>query len=429
MIGSINRVLERDGLSEGSFLKKEDSVVSALAVLTLVVILFCSGSAAGLCYSSLKFPMLAVTALVWIVVLVARRNTVHFGCNGDAAFLLLMLAVVIGTLYNNELRHYSFAILILVLFDSFLVYKVLGAERVLSGFVRVMVFLGAVSVVAFLLFVVTDHYPPLPSMATENGKTVYLNGFIFCIDTILNEGRSIGIFWEPSIMAGYTNLALLLILVFGIKGSRIEVGILFAALICTLSSGGLIGAAFVLAAYMYKKNGNIIFSLVVVIAIILFSIFTNEIEQYLLGINYDFFFKFFGGSESGTTQTRLDSPLVNMKIWALSPLFGSGLDGASALYSTMRFDSTVNNMAQTSTVTIYVAAFGVLGLSYTVAWVAAIFRHTNLSLLTRAFSFAAFMLLLNQVPCTQFMSMYLLLFALSDYKNKETKQRRSIGTI
>lgn len=394
-----------------SFAEREDSLLTCISIITLVAIMFCSGSAAGLCYSSLKLPVLLALFAVWVVVFAVRLRRVVFRGESLAAFALILAAVLVGSAANGELRRYSFAITVLTIVDAYLVSSVLGPRRVLRGFVMTMVFLGAASLVGYI-FVALDSFPPLPSMASENGKTVYLNGFVFCIDTILNRGRSIGIFWEPSIMAGYLNVALFLALVMNVECSRSGRVILCFALLATMSSGGLVGFLFVGAAFAYKRSGNTLTTLAIVLVATLFLLFYDQIEQFLLGINYDFFFKFFGGAASGTTQTRLDSPLINLRIWELSPLFGSGLDGASALYSTMRLESTVTNMAQTSTMTVYLASFGALGVFYTTFWLRALTRVKALPLVSRLLGLGLFVLFLNEVPCTQFIALYILLFSL-----------------
>lgn len=394
-----------------SFAARKDSLLECVSFSTLIAILFCSGSAAGLCYSSLKFPILLVVCVVWSIVAAARFSHISFSGDALAAFIMILAAVLMGSAVNGELRHYSFAIVLLTVIDAYLVSAVLGTRRVLHGFVSAMVFLGGASLVGFV-FVVSDSFPPLPTMTAENGQTIYLNGLVFCIDTILNQGRNIGIFWEPSIMAGYLNVALFLIFVMDIRCSRRGRVILCCALLATMSSGGLIGFLLVFAAYAYKRGGNTLPTFAILFSIILFVLFYEQIEQLLLGFNYDFFFKFFGGSESGTTQTRLDSPLVNLRIWALSPIFGSGLDGATALYETMRIESTITDMAQTSTMAVFLASFGVLGLSYTIFWIRAFARLRFLPLSSRILGLSLFVLFLNQVPCTQFFAMYILLFSL-----------------
>lgn len=399
------------GLRLRTLAGRRDSLLACISLITLVAILFCSGSAAGNCYSSLRLPVLLVIYVVWAFVFSVRLRRIDFDGESLAAFTLIFAAVFVGSAANGELRHYSFAVTALTIVDAYLVSAVLGPRRVLRGFVAVMVFLGAASLVGYV-FVAIDSFPPLPSMEAENGKTVYLNGFVFCIDTILNRGRSIGIFWEPSIMAGYLNVAIFLVLVMDVKCPRFGCAVLCLSLLATMSSGGLVGFILVMAAVVYKRSGNTLTTFAIALAAILFLVFYAQIEQFLLSINYDFFFKFYGGEASGTTQTRLDSPIVNLRIWELSPLFGYGLDGASALYSTMRLESTVTNMAQTSTMTVYLASFGVLGVFYTVFWVMALIRFRTLPLMCRLFGLALFVLFLNEVPCTQFIALYMLLFSL-----------------
>lgn len=389
-----------------------DSLLISAAIVSLAGILFCSGSAAGLCYSSLKLPILVTISVVWVAVLGLRARFTYLPVESIVAFVLIAGSVLVGSFANGELGHYSFAITILAIIDSILIAISFGPKRTLKAYVWVMVILSAMSLIAFV-FIVSGSIPPLPSMEAENGKTVYLNGIIFCIDTALNYGRSIGVFWEPSIMAGYINVALFLILVMRVPCRKWGRVILYLALLATESSGGLIGFMFVVTAAVALRGGKsgTLFTLMAVVASLLFIAFYDQIEQALLNFNYEFFYKFFGGSESGTTQTRIDSPLVNLRIWNLSPFVGFGLDGASSLYSIMRIDSSVTNMAQTSTMTMFLASFGILGISYTLAWVRALIRHKRLPLVSRVMGVALFALFLNEVPCTQFVMPYVLLFS------------------
>lgn len=393
--------------------EKEDSLSIFLALISIAGILFCSGSAAGLCYSSFKFPILVVILIIWVIGLGLRARSTYLPLEACVAFVFITGTVFIGSFANGELDHYSFAITFLSIIDSALIGITFGPERTLKAYVWVLVFLSAMSLVGFL-FILLGTFPPLPSMEAENGKTIYLNGIFFCIDLVLNHGRSIGIFWEPSIMAGYINVALFFVLVMRVPCSRWGRVLLYLALLVTASSGGLIGFLIVIAAAVAQRGGRngTLFALMAAVTLLLFVVFHEQVERALLTFNYDFFYKFFGGSNSGTTQTRIDSPLVNLRIWKLSPFVGFGLDGASSLYSIMRIDSSVTNMAQTSTMALYLSSFGILGISYTLAWVRALTRHKGLALTSRFLGFALFALFLNEVPCTQFVMPYILLFSL-----------------
>lgn len=390
-----------------------DLLLMVAAVASIAGVLFCSGSAAGLCYSGLKLPVLVTISIIWVVVLGLRAKSTYLPVEAITAFLFIAGSVLAGSFANGELGHYSFAVTILAIIDSILIAITFGPERTLKAYVWVMIFLSAMSLVAFV-FVVLGNFPPLPSMEAENGKTVYLNGIVFCIDMVLNHGRSIGIFWEPSIMAGYINVALFFVLVMRIPCRKWGRFVLYLALLATESSGGLIGFMFVVAGAVAQRGGKsgTLLALMAAVASLFFIAFYDQIEQALLNFNYEFFYKFFGGSESGTTQTRIDSPLVNLRIWHLSPLVGFGLDGTSALYKIMRVDSSVTNMAQTSTMALFLASFGILGISYTLAWVRALTRHKRLPIVSRVMGVALFVLFLNEVPCTQFVMPYILLFAL-----------------
>lgn len=81
------------------------------------------------------------------------------------------------------------------------------------------------------------------------------------------------------------------------------------------------------------------------------------------------FISSFGGSGSGTTQTRLECPVLNMAIWFKSPLFGSGFYGTDVMYNQLRLASKISNLAQTSTITYLPAAIGILGFWLLIACV------------------------------------------------------------
>lgn len=304
-----------------------------------------------------------------------------------------------------------------ILVIAYLMVKNLGSELIARSFIIVIVVLSGIALVAYVLFCLMGITPPLPTMTNYSGSTTYYNGVLFCIDAVQNEGRNCSVFWEPSIFAGYINICFILMIVFKIKQPRWVIVLLIVALISTASSGGLIEFLIVLSVYAYSRKGSALLSLGIALLALVFFVAYEPIAAFLLNLNYDVFIKIFGAFSNGSTLTRIECPQINLQIWLSSPLFGFGLSGADDLYVIMREASSVSAIAQTSTPTFMLAAFGVAGALYSVIWIIAIVRQCDASVIRAVLLLLLFGFFLNEVPCTYFLSMYLLLFVFLAHKS------------
>ena len=135
---------------------------------------------------------------------------------------------------------------------------------------------------------------------------------------------------------------------------------------------------------MCIRDRYIIAMVISVVAAILIFIFANSLQNLLLQLNYDLFYKFFY-SNNITSGTRIYSPLINFNIFLESPLFGVGFSTADTLYSMLMesYKSVYYVVAQTSTSTIFLASSGVLGLVYSFSLFFPVLKIKRLNLITR----------------------------------------------
>lgn len=388
-------------------------LVNVLAILTIPAVLFCSGSAASICYSNVAIMLVGAFALIWTIVFLSRNPMLRLMKPAAVTTLLLLFGATASFVFSDFTGWTSWLNFVLAVWLAYLLVRVLGVRATVRGYVRTMELLALVSVVGFLAFDVAGITPPFPRMSSHTGTTTYANALIYVVDLGVNSGRNLGLFWEPSIYAAYINIAFAIVLFHdSTSGRRSRLLVLLIALVTTESAGGFIELACILAAFWYQKGNRVLVLMASIALAALIALTYTHLQDFLLNINYDLFYKFFGGSDSGTTQTRLECPLLNMQIWQQSPIFGSGFYGADMMYNKLRIASSISNLAQTSTVTYLPAAIGIMGFTLFFSCAYGFARLRSLPGISRVLLFVAAMVFLNEEPCTYFVGMYFLLFVL-----------------
>ena len=389
------------------------SLIRVLAVLSILGVLFCSGSAASICYSGYTLPIAAVLVITWVLVFLTQNPRLRLLSPEALTLCVLTGGAIFSLLLSRMVGWTSCVTFLCVLCVAYLLVRVLGIRPVARGFVGTMEVVAVISLIGFFVFEVLGVNPPFPTMMTHTGSTIYSNAIIFVVDLGMNSGRNVGLFWEPSIYAAYINVSIAILLFCDRSNRRTKrLALFILVLLTTESAGGLIELLCILVAYWYRQGSKplVVVSLVALVAA--FVLTYTQLQSMLLSINYDLFYKFFGGSNSGTTQTRLECPILNMQIWLQSPLFGSGFYGADTMYDDLRMSSVISNLAQTSTVTYLPAAIGVFGFALFIACIYGFAKIVDLPAFSKIALFIAVMVFLNEEPCTYFVAMYLLVFML-----------------
>lgn len=398
MIGGIKKVGDID-------------LVYILAAFSVPGLLFCSGSAASICYSGLAFPVSAALAVVWAFVFVVSDAKISFCGPVELTYFALAAGAFISLGASGLVGWTSCATFVCVLSVAFFIVRLLGVGNVVHGFVIILELLAIISLVGFIIFEIIGVTPPFPKMMTHTASTTYSNALLFVVDLGMNSGRNVGLFWEPSIFAAYINIAIAIVLFCDYSDKRNKRLVLFfIVLLTTESAGGLIELLCILISYWYREGSRPLVVVCLVALIMLFILSYTNLQNLLLGINYDLFYKFFGGSNSGTTQTRLECPVLNLRIWLHSPVFGNGFYGADILYDNLRRMSAISNLAQTSTITYLPAAIGAFGFSLLLACLYGFLKIKNMPVFSKIALLIAFMVFLNEEPCTYFIAVYLMVF-------------------
>lgn len=398
----------------------EINLVYLLAVFSVPGLLFCSGSAASICYSGLTFPVSAVLAVIWSFAFFVSNTKIFFCAPVESFYFILVAGAALSLAVSGLVGWTSCATFVCILSTAYIIVKLLGVGSVVRGFVGILEFLAVISLVGFIVFELIGVTPPFPKMITHTASTSYSNAIIFVVDLGLNSGRNVGIFWEPSIFAAYINIAIAIVLFCDHSDKRSRRLVLFlVVLLTTESAGGLIEFFCIMVAYWYRKGSKPFVIVCLIALIMLFVLSYTNLQNLLLGINYDLFYKFFGGSNSGTTQTRLECPILNLRIWLDSPVFGNGFYGADIMYDNLRRASVISNLAQTSTITYLPAAIGVFGFSLLLACIYGFAKITYLPLFSKVSLFIASMVFLNEEPCTYFIAVYLMFFVLLELSRRQ----------
>lgn len=286
---SLERVFDDRGHKKAS----DIDLISILAAFSVPGLLFCSGSAASICYPGYSFPVSAVLAVVWSLVFIVSNAKISFYSPVELTYFGLAAGALLSLGASGLVGWTSCVTFICVLSVAFFIVRLLGVGNVVSSFVKILEILAIISLVGFTIFELIGVTSPFPKMMTHTASTTYSNAILFVVDLGMNSGRNVGLFWEPSIFAAYINIAIAIVLFCDHSDKRNRRLVLFLiVLLTTESAGGLIELLCILIAYWYREGSRpfVIVCLVFLITLVILT-YTN-LQNLLLGINYDFFISF-----------------------------------------------------------------------------------------------------------------------------------------
>ncbi len=391
---------------------------SILFFLILIAALF-RGSALSICVDISKFEFLAIT-LLFCIFLFKYKGIIYFSQIKRNIVPVFLILCAIPSLIANWSRvgieqwwSYFFAILF-----AFFIVLIEEKERILETFVKVMLFFEIFSLIcytAFVIFKLPTDWMPLMTKITD--ASIKYKTLLFYNIWTTEFTRNCGPFWEPSIYAAYLTFALI-IKCFWLKHGntyRRDCIILILTIISTASTGGYILLMFVACMLLWKKGKkSIIAAVITIIGVTVMVVFGQSIMDWLLTINYDIFIKIADFKTIGTTTTRFVSFWSNLAIWAEHPFLGVGLADIDSHYSFWKviIGTKELNAAQTSTSTMFLAAFGILGIYHTYAWLKVTAIAKQLSFMQKVLFGVIIFFILNQTPHISFIYTNLLLFVL-----------------
>lgn len=332
-------------------------------------------------------------------------------------YLVLIIVVFSAVLNISDI---SFAVsgrcILSLTLAVLLIFNFSTGIDAITAFVKVMRFYAICGVAFWIIFVVFNvSMSFLPTVTSASNASVeYKSLFIYSI--MVGSDRNNGIFWEPSIFAGYLILSMFFSK-FYLGYSKKKILVLLVALITTQSSGGILLLILFITCCVWENSSksifnNIVAKVLVIIAALAVVIFWDLIGQILLNINYDVFSKIFNLSTHGSSLTRLESARIDLAIWRSSPILGVGVDKMETMFLNLRdILGTITNMAHTSTSTEYLAAFGLGGLWINWLWISTVFSNRR-SIIWKVLVLLSFFIVLNESPQINFTWTYFILFAM-----------------
>lgn len=336
------------------------------------------------------------------------RRIVMVGAFLGVFLILNMLFTGSTTSFGTNLRFYAIIVfsLLFAFYIDFTTFRKL--------FVNILVFLTAVTLIEYLLVEImgnTALLNRLPLLTNANDVSAY-NGIFFCVYTYRYD-RLMSIFWEPSIYSTFANLAILFEVFFeeklGLKTIS-KITILVLGIIASKSTGGVLVLFLLVFFFLITSSNNKTLKYVLVIlggiVAALVYVYQYELLGMLINVDPEVFYKLDAAEESGSYTTRMDSGPINFRIFTEHPLFGVGLGKVDGIYESYGGEN------ETSTLTYYLAAFGIAGIIPSYLVIKAFIRQKFIFGIYKIFLIFLFFFLLLKEPYWFCSGMYVIIFIL-----------------
>lgn len=315
-------------------------------------------------------------------------------------FLLLSIVVTMldGNNFNGTIRF------LLILISAILIISSISFETFSKIYCYALFFICLVSLSVYCVALTLTADGATNFFIESNGSLIYsysfINFFVRTWYTYRNGESSLlrlsGPFWEPSIFAAVIIVGLVLLILSNSIQSKIKLSIpIIFSLILTFSTGGYFLSILLIPLLLSKiiKNKKIR-SITLLVFCVCFVIATLLFLGPLLPFLIELFPTIFGKFEVNGGYVRFNSFGYLLKVFAQSPIFGSGIYGAQAKYINL-FSENSSDTSLTSTYGLLIAAFGIPGLLFVIfILIVPLFtKYRNIS--TNIFVVVIFTILMN----------------------------------
>lgn len=388
-----------------------ENIYSFIGFLLVIFTLTTSGYALSSIEGS-QFHIFLVVPIILLcsyVVLQRKFNYLLFNTKANLFYITMILVALISTIANPSVANVMamFKLFILLTF-SYLLSSLVCVKRFSEYLVIAVSFLALVSLISYFIVNGLNYNLGLPVYVNINGLP-YQSGFIFFVYDNHMSYRNMGPFWEPGIFGTYLTLSMFLLIKGQFKYKKTGLLILALALISTVSTAAIIFLFLSLCYWisivkLSKGMKNLLFIFGITLAVVLFISLVPLLS--LLADLMPSYFAKFTATESPSVVERIESPMTNLKLFAAHPYFGLGLFDSLTEYSKL------TKASQLSTATFFLAAFGLGGLVYSLAWIYGVFSQEGVSLLSKIIIFFYVISFLSKEPHYYFSLTYILLFYL-----------------
>jgi hypothetical protein len=408
-------------------LYNEKSGLNIIRAVVFFIIVSCcilnSAYALNTTDHNISKEVLYATFIFFVFITIIKKEINVKMDNAIMFYIVLMMSFALSIFFNfSPTTVLFFFRIIMVVTVAFLITRYVDFKTFVKYYIKIVKFLTVTSLIAWITVAIIGA-EWLPTIINRNDVT-YHNGILFFFYN-LDSGiqiRNMSVFWEPGIYASFLIIALVFETCFKEgKESKYNILLFILGLISTQSSAGYALFLLYICLRLSMSKGQLRFvtlTFVFGFSVIIYF-FIDSISLWLLNWNYDIFYKFFS-DQNATTGTRLYSPLLNLQIFSESPIWGQGFYKAERSYVELMV-STYSNyrvVAQTSTSALYMAAIGIMGAIYTLAWIISIIKLKTFGILTRIIIISIFLLIVNKEPHTSIITTYCILFYLLAYSKK-----------
>lgn len=397
-------------------LSRTSTCGTILGVLIVVAVIIRSGYALATvpAFPSTNFlvGILALGGSAFAVLRTDRRLTVP----ESAAYwflLAFMIAPVLSGAINGRTSMRATLASVLTVVAAYSISRAVSVQTFAKWWVGTSVVLVAIALAAHVVFVWNGAVFPGEVVTNSNGAR-YFNGLVvFLLERWdgTPSSRAMGPFWEPGIFASVLIVALLLETCMRMEPARkAVVTTLVAGVIISQSTAGYLLLIPILLLIIVRKVPRLTAPLGVLTiggaSVLLLN--PAPLVSHLISVSPTLFGKL--AADQLAESTRLLSSRLNLYIFWERPFFGWTASGADVEY--LRLMEDWGAQAQTSTSTYFLAAYGVVGGLYTLAWLVAILANRDLAVFPKIAFSVCILVILNKEPHFAMLSSWLLLFYL-----------------
>lgn len=325
-----------------AYMLHDDSIILASLFLMFLIVIFKYGlMKRGLLlrgvYQS-PFFLLAAWILLSIVL--------HFDFNNPGSYIRQAVVLITAVVITSKTDFTKFKIVFLT-------------------FMEVVAVLSILTWLAINVLSIKLPFPIMQSTAKNVYYNQYYNGILVFVNTV-NHIRIMGPFWEAGV---YASMAIFALIILNSLNNLPRKRVIFDIIIFTVSiilSFSTSGYILLVLYYIYtlfeksKTSTAVILTLIfIIIASIMFIFGAKIVTQLAQAMPYVFNKLTY---QNVSSSTRVNGPLVDLAIFNNSPIIG---DGMNRYFNDWTYYARVYKVqSRTSTITYFMANYGVAGILY-----------------------------------------------------------------
>ena len=284
---------------------------------------------------------------------------------------IFILPVIVHSILNLSFGFSEIKYIIVIIF-CYIVTRTIEYNFFIKQFVRIMAVICILAIFGYLLLSLTPLTKIFPTVQNYNNYT-YFCGIVFSGITYqkgIMYDRLQGLFWEPGVFATYISIALFFAKREHFKRTFFYVStiVLFVlTLLLTQSGAGILMLALLLVIKIFRERevSNRIILTVVCLFIMVIPLLSDFAISFL---NENLLDKIFDVHNVSILH-RLNSIPIDIHVFLMNPI-GVGVSNHSSVAG--EYGGLIS--AGTSTLTTFLAEFGVFGIFHMCFWIASIYR-------------------------------------------------------